>query len=135
VDASVVAKWFIPETGTDAALKVLDTAGQLLAPDLIYPECGNVIWKKVVRGELDHQDGRDVLVAILGAPLEVVASRELAVAAYEIAQRFKRSVYDSLYVALAVASDCALVTADEKLVSAFKGSALETHVRGLGAWA
>ena len=38
--------------------------------------------------------------------------------------RTGRTVYDSLYVAMAVQIDCRLVTADEKLYNAFKGGPL-----------
>ena len=39
-----------------------------------------------------------------------------------------RTVYDSLYVALAVQMDCRLVTADEKLYHALKGGPLHTSI-------
>ncbi len=45
VDASVVIKWVIEETGTQDALAL--RRHRLLAPDLLIPECANILWKKV----------------------------------------------------------------------------------------
>jgi predicted nucleic acid-binding protein len=35
VDASVAAKWFLPETGSEEATQLLSGANKLIAPDLI----------------------------------------------------------------------------------------------------
>lgn len=47
-------------------------------------------------------------------------------AALEIALAFDRSVYDSLYVALALRDDCQLVTADRRLYNALAPALSET---------
>ncbi|HMC22051.1 MAG TPA: type II toxin-antitoxin system VapC family toxin, partial [Thermoanaerobaculia bacterium] len=48
--------------------------------------------------------------------------------AFEIAMMLNRTVYDSLYLALAIAQNCHLVTADSKLHSAVGTSSLAPHV-------
>jgi len=100
-----------PEPLSERAERLLDGDQDLLAPDLIFPELGNVLWKKVARRELSPAEGREVLSALDRVPLVVAPSRPLAAAALEIALAHGRTVYDAIYVALAVASDCALVTA------------------------
>lgn len=52
VDASVAVKWFVTEEGRPAALKLLHPAVALDAPDLIFPEVGNAMLKKVRAGEI-----------------------------------------------------------------------------------
>jgi predicted nucleic acid-binding protein len=52
--------------------------------------------------------------------------------ATEVALASGRSVYDSVYVALAVALQCRLVTADERLANALAGGLLAAHVVWLG---
>jgi len=50
--------------------------------------------------------------------LPTIPSAELIEEAFVIAQKYGRSFYDSLYVALAVTYRATLVTADEKLANA-----------------
>ena len=50
VDASVAIKWFIDEPDSGEAVAVLQHS--ISAPDLLAPECANILWKKVGRGEL-----------------------------------------------------------------------------------
>jgi predicted nucleic acid-binding protein len=47
-----------------------------------------------------------------------VCSRDLLTEAFSIATAFERTVHDSLYVALAVATNSEMVTADERLANA-----------------
>lgn len=124
VDASVVVKWFVPEVHTDAALRYLDDAHERLAPDLLLPETGNILWKKVRLGEIAEGEGRKILRAVGAAPLRFHASAFLMEPAFEIANATGRSVYDSLYLALAVAQGCRLVTADRRLYNALHGGPL-----------
>jgi predicted nucleic acid-binding protein len=42
IDASVAIKWVVEETGPAAALSLL-RGPQLLAPDLLMPECANIL--------------------------------------------------------------------------------------------
>jgi predicted nucleic acid-binding protein len=62
VDASVVLKWFIPEMHSDAARRLLLATHQYFSPDLLFPEVGNAIWKKVRRGELTAEEGQRLAV-------------------------------------------------------------------------
>lgn len=118
VDASVAAKWLVDEDGTGAALRLRDAAYDLACPDLLFAEVGNVVWKKVRGGEVDEDAGRGMVAAILRAPLRVEPAAALLPAAWEVAVRHDRSVYDAVYLALALALDAPLVTADRRLVRA-----------------
>jgi predicted nucleic acid-binding protein len=131
VDSSVALKWFVPEVLSDRAARLLDGRHELLAPDLLIPECGNVLWKKIARGEISMEDARAILQAIVRAPIRIVPSGALAEGALEIASAFRRSLYDGLFVALAVAGDCELVTADTRLVTALRAGPLAVQVTAL----
>jgi predicted nucleic acid-binding protein len=135
VDASVAVKWFVPEILSDEAARLLDGAFELAAPDLLWAEVGNILWKKVGRHELTAAEARAVLAALARVPLAVVPSSVLVEAALEIAVAQRRSVYDALYVALAVARAGVLVTGDERLANALAGGPLAKHVRALSSWA
>ena len=131
VDCAVAIKWFVPEELSAEAEGLLDGTRDLLAPDLLFAELGNVLWKKVSRRELTTAEARAVLSGISKVPLAVTPSRDLTAAALEIALAHGRTVYDAIYVALAVAHDCTLVTADERLVRALGVGPLARHVKSL----
>ncbi|HXI14546.1 MAG TPA: type II toxin-antitoxin system VapC family toxin [Thermoanaerobaculia bacterium] len=129
VDASVAMKWFIPEVHSAAAERLLHSRFDVSAPDLIRPEFGNVLWKKRRRGEINQKDALDILAGLESIGLEVHSSTALLVPAFEIATALDQTVYDSVYLALAVAQDCALITADRKFHSAVAASPLARNIR------
>jgi hypothetical protein len=72
IDASVVIKFFVPEILSDNAGEVLSqtTSGNLLlrAPDLVYPEPGNILWKKHRHQELIPDEVDEIVNAIVALP-------------------------------------------------------------------
>ena len=123
VDASVAVKWFLPEPHSLQALRLLEGERELLAPDLIWSEIGNVLWKRWRQGELAAENARAVLQDLRKIPLLIHSAEEIAEAAWSFASEFQRSFYDSLYLALASSQSCPMVTADRRLWNAV-GSAL-----------
>ncbi|MEP7215400.1 MAG: type II toxin-antitoxin system VapC family toxin [Anaerolineaceae bacterium] len=67
-----------------------------------------------------------MIAEIADAPVFEMPTGALLLGAMSIALRFNRSIYDSLYVALALQERCALVTADRRLYDAVAPSYLET---------
>lgn len=129
VDAGVVVKWYVPEVHSMAALRLLDDqAPDLHVPDLVFPEVGNILGKKIRRGELEEESARRIAHLVAIAPLEPHPAGPLMEAAVEIAIRTGRTVYDSLYMALAMQLPCPMVTADEKLFNATRGGPMAPFV-------
>jgi predicted nucleic acid-binding protein len=118
LDAGVVLKWFVPEVHSDAARRLLDAPHQYLAPDLLFPEAGNAIWKKVRRGELTAEEAQRLVTDLSRAAVDTIATRGLIADAYALAGATGRSVYDATYVALAVRLETQLITADDRLEKA-----------------
>jgi predicted nucleic acid-binding protein len=54
VDASVAVKWFLPEIHWEAAWRLRDSQIALQVPAFFELEFGNVLCKKVRRGELSR---------------------------------------------------------------------------------
>jgi len=133
VDANVVAKWFVPEPLSDEAVRRLDDEHELASPDLLWPEVGNVVWKKSRAGQITPREASRIVAALDICPLTSFPSRLVLGGALEIAFGTGRSVYDSVYLALAVALECPLATADERLANALVGSRLARHVAWIGA--
>ncbi len=131
VDASVAVKWFVPEELTEEALSYLSDEHELLAPDLLWPEFANIVWKKVRRGELTPDEARRILSLRQQVPLKVTASTNLIDSALEIALGLDRTVYDSMYLALAAHRDCVMLTADRRLFKAVDSSELSGHIAHL----
>ena len=123
VDASVAVKWYVPEPDSQRAHLILSSGRQLLAPDLVIAELGNIVWKKVRRGELTVGDAQAIAVALATAcPVELRPALALLSTALDIAVAHDRTVYDSLYIALASELGCQVVTADERLANALAGT-------------
>jgi predicted nucleic acid-binding protein len=137
VDASVAAKWFLPRTGetlADEAIELLRryTDGQirLLVPDLFWAEFANILWKAARQGRWARSAADEALRAMTTRNLPTAPSLILLDEAFAIAMAFGRSVYDGLYVALAIHSKAQLVTADEWLANAL---AAHLPVKWLGS--
>ena len=124
IDASVAIKWFLPERYSINALRLLDAGHEMYAPDLIFPECGNVLWKKWLRQEIEAPFIAGLLKDLGRMNLVVVPAFSLTVEAARIAVTWRRSYYDSVYLALAQASGSRMATADEKLCNALHGTDL-----------
>ena len=114
VDASVAIKWFLPEIHSEAASLILKTKSELMAPDLLWVEVGSILWKKVLRKELNVQEAEGILKDFLRFPVQTHGSKFLLNSAWQLANGSGATVYDSLYLALANYHGCPLVTADKK---------------------
>lgn len=135
IDASVAAKWSLQDEDLVAeADTLLDRYSRreirLIVPDLFWAECGNILWNAVRRGRCTREKATSSLVALKDLDLTTVSSESLIERALSIASDFNRTVYDSIYVALALESRGELVTADEKLANAI---AAYLPVKWLGA--
>lgn len=122
VDASVSVKWFLPEIHSREALLLLKKEFKLLAPDLIFAEFGNVLWKKWRAAEIDADSAIKILLDFRRIPLAIISSEMILDIAWSVAERSQRSFYDSLYLSLALSRECRLVTADKKFYTALKST-------------
>lgn len=128
VDANVGIKWVVPEIHSEAALRLRNIDYHLLVPDFFFPEIGNILWKRVRRGETTLEYAQEDLAALMGLGLEIHQSLPLMPQALEIAVRIEQAVYDCVYLALAVTQGCQMVTADERFFNALQSDSLASHL-------
>jgi predicted nucleic acid-binding protein len=115
IDASIAVKWVVSEDGTDLALLLLKSA-RLVAPDLLMPECANVLWKKAQRGELSTDEAVLAARVLQKADIEIYPTRQLLDEATRIAIDLNHPAYDCIYLSLAIANDWQFVSADERFI-------------------
>ncbi len=133
VDASVCVKWFLPEADTPAARELLVPGRSFHAPDLLVSEFCNALRKKSLREGLRVADAGEAIEEFLGSALvRFHPSAAVATAAHALAVELEHPVYDCLYIALAVALDTRVITADRRLAAAVRGTRWSGSVELLG---
>jgi predicted nucleic acid-binding protein len=118
VDASVVLKWLLAEPSEEAE-QLLEThlngSDQLVAPELLYYEIGNVL---VTKTRLSAQETSDLFGYFLDLQIEAYSlGADEYRTTIDLARRYKLSVYDAAYLGLAMALDIRLVTADRRFAT------------------
>jgi len=128
VDASVAIKWFVPEIYSDAALRLCRAGNRLVAPDLMLIEAGSILWKKFRISEITQAQAGLILKTMKSLPLKIYPSGDILELALNVACALDRTVYDSLYLALAITLECQLVTADRRFQNAIEASNFAKHI-------
>ena len=121
VDASAALKWIFEESGSAAALALLDR-DVIHAPDFILVEVANVLWSKVRRQVLTRSESDAAYEAIASVHMALTPLADLTSAARTLAFALDVTVYDAIYAALAQNFDCPLATADRALARAMNTS-------------
>ena len=131
VDASIAVKWVVSEPQRDKARLLLADTDLLEAPDLLFPETANTVWKKTRRGEMTARQAELALAAIARLIAVVHPSEDLFARALEMAQALDDPAYDCFYLACAERQGGVLVTADARLCAAVADSPFAALVRPL----
>ena len=134
IDASVVAKWLLRDEDDIAAADYILASAQarelrLSAPRQIEVEVANVIRKAALSGRVATSAvdaGLDRWLTIARESLHLVENRRLLRPALRESLRWGVSLFDALYVSLAVIAGTQLVTGDRRLLRA--GSDLEPYL-------
>jgi predicted nucleic acid-binding protein len=112
IDASVAAKWLAPEPDSALAEALLDD--DLIVPDLLYAEVGNILWKQQMRGEMEATTVQLGARWLLQVPLRVHDSASLLADTVALALQLQHPAYACFYLALARRVDMQLITADRR---------------------
>ena len=125
VDASVAGKWLLPgpseplqQEAVSLLHQLVDGQVSLIVPDFFWIEIANILWKAIRTGRCTRSTADMALSALRRHELTTLPALALVDSAFDKAIVYGRSVYDSIYLALALEIGGKLVTADEKLVNA-----------------
>src|SRR5262245_16247571 len=125
-DSGVAIKWFVTEPYIAEAEQILagyqSNTISFLAPDLIYAEFGNIVWKKRMFQGLNPTLAEETIRKFHVIKFTITPASSLLDEAYLLAVTYQRTVYDMLYLALSLRAGCQFVTADEKLVNAISSA-------------
>lgn len=103
VDASVAAKWFLPEAGSDEAQRLLAGSEKLVAPSLIRIEVFGAITRKVRNRELTVKEARSACElwsrALSKGALSLIPDERHLQRAIELAWEIRHPLQDA-YISL-----------------------------------
>jgi len=130
VDASVAAKWLLPEEASEQALTLVRDAlagGKgLIGPPHLPVEVTSALYKRLRQGEITLDEARERLQTFSEIPLDLVFPAGLLERALELSAEFAWPFpYDAFYLAVGEILDCEVWTADEE----FHGDAQPNYPR------
>jgi predicted nucleic acid-binding protein len=125
-DASVGVKWYVPEADSAEAARLLDPQFELHVPSWFFTEAASVLQRKVaVERTLSEAEGWAAFQLIRTVPMSVHATEALLNDAMRHGMRYRRPVYDCLYLVLAEAVGGRVMTADRRLYNGVHGGPLD----------
>jgi predicted nucleic acid-binding protein len=124
LDASVLAKCLFSEAGSEVARAAVARVDRLIAPDYLFIELSSIAAKNIRREGVTHAYAAEAIRRAETMLDEILPARPFAAKALELAVEHGVSVYDGLYLALAVARESVVLTADIRLVEACKRAGL-----------
>ena len=120
IDTSALMRFFIPDGPLPVSLEpALRNAAKgeasLIAPELILAESGQVLHKKRRQKLLEADELDALLDSLLDLPIQLYGHRNLLRSACALATESGLTVYDALFLALAIRHNASLITADDVL--------------------
>src|SRR5438132_1637921 len=117
IDASAVLEALLRTPNADAVARWLfDPSETLHAPHLLDVEVAQVLRRYAVNREIDSERGRAALADLADLPMRRYPHDFLLPRVWDL--RNNLTAYDAVYVALAEALDCPLITRDQRLAAA-----------------
>lgn len=118
IDSSVAVKWYVLEEGHQHAAHLFLGGHELVAPDILLAETANVFRRKVRGAAMSDAQATEAMRRLRREFRGFTPSSELVDRAFALSSKLDHSVYDCLYLALALAAEGrVLVTADIKFAA------------------
>ena len=125
LDCSVAAKWVLPEPDRVPALDLFERYASgdmlLIAPDLILAEFASLVGKRNRRKQISAAQAHEAYALMTKCAPRLYDTRPRFLRALDLSLQYQMSLWDCVYLALALEHDCPVLTADLRLFRAGKG--------------
>jgi predicted nucleic acid-binding protein len=132
LDCSIAAKWLLPEPGRAAALRILEqyTAREihLIAPDILLAEFASLLAKRSRRKQISTTDAQHAYTLMTKCVPRLFDIRPRLFQALELSMSHQMSLWDCLYLDLAIEHDCPVLTADLRFFRAAERTGLSVRL-------
>lgn len=133
LDASVAVSWFLPDEPDPYPTHVLEKfpEDQAQVPSIWASELANVLLMAERRKRLTSTETASVLARLQHLPIEVVSLEVDVILAQvlPLAREHRLSVYDAVYLALAIREQIPLATLDQDLIRAARTADVPIYLR------
>lgn len=123
LDCSVAAKWVLPEPDRAPAIRLPEqyASGEisLIAPDLLLAEFASVVAKRHRRKEISAGQAEKAFHLMEKCAPRLLDMRPRLPRALNLSLQHQLSLWDCVYLAVAIENDCPFLTADRRL---FRGT-------------
>ena len=130
LDCSVTMAWVFPDEATEATNQLRDSLveSRAFAPSLWPVEVANVLLVATRRNRIRVDDWREIRASLEALPIEIdpVTTSRAWGASLELARTHRLSVYDAMYLELAMRLQLPLATLDRALHRAARTVGVET---------
>jgi predicted nucleic acid-binding protein len=121
IDASVAAKWLLPEAGSQEAVALQEGPDELFGPDLIRLEVAAAITRRVRAKDQPLPPNEAIrrcaawFRLLDRATISLLPESEVIEPAIRLAAELRHPLQDCMYLAAARQLDCPIITADRPL--------------------
>lgn len=120
IDTMVFAYALLKVEGKyEQAIAAIEAVEEIIVPDSMFAELGNVVWQWIEFRQLPLETGLEVLEDAEALVDKIVPSAHIRELALELAVQASHPFYDTLFVAAAIKEQVQVITFDRKLVNKF----------------
>ena len=134
LDCSVTMAWVFPDEATEETGRLRDSllAGRAFVPAIWPIEVGNVLRAATGRGRICKEDWARIRTNLEALPIEIdpLSTSRIWGSVLELAHERRLSVYDAMYLELAVRMQLPLATLDRALGAAGSAAGIEVPTIG-----